>query len=95
MLPKGTDVMIPIVYLAQQHKSWGNDALAFNPGRWFENQFNPIKGSFIPFSAGARSCPGETFAKYEALTALALLIYFFSFELVPGARQIPKWTGFG
>lgn len=41
----------------------------------------PIKGSFIPFSDGQRSCLGKRFAQIEILTALAVIFSQCSVEL--------------
>lgn len=65
-----------------------NDLEEYNPRRWVEKDsmnrkrlFNPVKGSFIPFSAGARSCLGSKFAKVEILLAFALIFSTYSVEL--------------
>lgn len=65
-----------------------NDLEEYNPRRWVEKDstnrkrlFNPVKGSFIPFSAGARSCLGSKFATVEILLALALIFSTYSVEL--------------
>ena len=93
VLPRDSDIFLPIVFLAQQESSWGPDATAFNPRRWFETR--PPPGAYIPFSAGPRNCIGEAFARRTALTAISMLAHFFAFEPVPGAKQTPRWTGFG
>jgi cytochrome P450 len=80
-----------------QHDNVNNDLEEYNPRRWLENDisesagfsnsptsqhlFNPVKGSFVPFSAGARSCLGQKFAKVEILTALAMIFSTYSVEL--------------
>lgn len=93
VLPQGADVLIPIVYLHASQASWGANAREFSPKRW--SSASPLPGSFLPFSAGMRNCVGEDLAQLESITALAMLVHYFSFQLVPGSRQIPKWTGYG
>ncbi|KAF2446011.1 cytochrome P450 monooxygenase-like protein [Karstenula rhodostoma CBS 690.94] len=45
------------------------------------NLFRPVKGSYIPFSDGFRSCIGRRFAQVELLTAFAVLFTQYSVEL--------------
>jgi len=41
----------------------------------------PEKGSFIPFSLGARSCPGKRFAQVESVAVVATIFQRYSVEL--------------
>ncbi|EON95597.1 putative cytochrome p450 protein [Phaeoacremonium minimum UCRPA7] len=43
--------------------------------------FRPVRGSFIPFSDGARSCLGRRIAQVEMLAALAVVFQKYSIEL--------------
>jgi cytochrome P450 len=43
--------------------------------------FKPVKGSYIPFSDGYRSCIGRRFAQVEILAAFAVLFSQYSVEL--------------
>jgi len=43
--------------------------------------FKPVKGSYIPFSDGFRSCIGRRFAQVELLAAFAVIFSQFSVEL--------------
>lgn len=43
--------------------------------------FRPVRGSFIPFSEGARSCLGRRIAQVEMIAALAVLFQRYSLEL--------------
>ncbi|KAJ4303235.1 hypothetical protein N0V90_002128 [Kalmusia sp. IMI 367209] len=45
------------------------------------NLFKPIRGSYIPFSDGFRSCIGRRFAQVELLTAFAVIFRTYSVEL--------------
>jgi cytochrome P450 len=51
----------------------------------FENTpkklFVPIKGSYLPFSEGARSCPGKRFAQIEITAVLSVIFKTHSVEL--------------
>jgi cytochrome P450 len=46
-----------------------------------ERLYKPVKGSYIPFSDGYRSCIGRRFAQVEALAALAVVFQNYSVEL--------------
>lgn len=41
----------------------------------------PVKGSYIPFSEGARACPGKRFAQVEGTAVLSALFHRYSVEL--------------
>jgi cytochrome P450 len=43
--------------------------------------FKPIKGSYNPFSEGARACPGRRFAQVEATAVLSAVFQRYSVEL--------------
>jgi cytochrome P450 len=43
--------------------------------------FKPVKGSYIPFSDGFRSCIGRRFAQVEIVTVLAVIFSQYSVEL--------------
>jgi cytochrome P450 len=49
--------------------------------------FTPIKGSYIPFSEGARSCPGRRFAQVEITAVLAVIFSRYSLEL-----DVAEWA---
>lgn len=46
-----------------------------------EALFRPVKGAYIPFSDGARSCLGRRFAQVEILATLAVVFSKYSVEL--------------
>ena len=43
--------------------------------------FVPPKGAFLPFSEGARSCPGKRFAQVEVMAVLAVIFKTYTVEL--------------
>jgi cytochrome P450 len=43
--------------------------------------FTPVKGSYLPFSDGQRSCLGRRFAQVEVMAALAVILSRYSVEL--------------
>jgi cytochrome P450 len=92
LIPAGTGVWIPAVAAQVDVDHWGKDAEEFNPDRWLK----PCKpGSYTPFSGGARDCIGKHFAELESVTALAVLLQTYEFEIDPNFKFTPIFTGFG
>lgn len=46
-----------------------------------EQLYRPVRGSYVPFSDGARSCLGRRIAQVEMMAALAVLFQKYSIEL--------------
>ncbi|KAI5070366.1 hypothetical protein GOP47_0014709 [Adiantum capillus-veneris] len=65
---------------------WGADALTYNPDRWLQDGIfqpeSPFK--FSAFQAGPRVCLGKESAYLQMKMTAALLLYFFTFHIVPG-----------
>jgi cytochrome P450 len=62
--------------------TWGPDALDFNPARWIctsteedigETIKTPPRGSYLPWSFGPRTCPGQKMSQVEFVTVIATL----------------------
>jgi cytochrome P450 len=49
--------------------------------------FKPVKGSYIPFSDGARACPGKRFAQVEGTAVLSAMFQKYSVEL-----DVSEWA---
>jgi cytochrome P450 len=49
--------------------------------------FRPVKNSFIPFSEGARACPGRRFAQVEITAVLTAIFQKYSVEL-----DVSEWA---
>lgn len=79
-------------------KYWGTDSLVWRPGRWIaspakgaalesvldaETILEPTKGSYLPWSEGARICPGRKFAQVEFVAAMAVLLRGQRVRIVP------------
>jgi len=52
--------------------------------------FKPVKGSYIPFSEGARACPGKRFAQVEGTAVLSAMFHKYSVEL-----DVSEWASDG
>jgi cytochrome P450 len=55
----------------------------FLPARWISGPPGPF--SYLPFSAGPRTCPGSAFAMMEMKVVLTQLLRRFAVALLPGA----------
>lgn len=71
-VPRDATVLVSSFVLHRDERFWPQPR-RFNPRRWLEPGFSPSKWSYIPFSAGARSCLAENFAWMEAMLCLASL----------------------
>lgn len=59
ILPKGCHALLSIINLHRDPEKW-KDPLKFDPDRFLpENMAGMHPFSYIPFSAGVRSCPGK------------------------------------
>jgi cytochrome P450 len=56
----------------------GSKKASFEAG---DGLFVPSKGAFVPFSEGARSCPGKRFAQVEIMAVLAVIFKTYTVEL--------------
>jgi cytochrome P450 len=80
--PKGTSFIMPIHAINCSPKLWKSDPLPFDPERWMQD---PSLGGAedrkanLTFSAGARVCIGERFARAELKHLLAGLVSNYKF----------------
>eukprot|EP00879_Flechtneria_rotunda_P011656 GHRR01012176.1.p1 GENE.GHRR01012176.1~~GHRR01012176.1.p1 ORF type:complete len:495 (+),score=137.58 GHRR01012176.1:121-1605(+) len=94
-VPQGQDVMISVYNIHHSPLVW-DDPESFRPERFPLDQPAPTEQNtnyrYVPFSGGPRKCVGDQFALMEAVTALAVLLRRFEFQLVPG-QTINMTTG--
>ncbi|KAI4344087.1 hypothetical protein L6164_011358 [Bauhinia variegata] len=90
-IPRGTELLIPILAVHHDQALWGNDANEFNPGRFSEGVARAAKHpvAFIPFGLGVRTCIGQNLAVLQTKLALALILQRFTFRLAPSYRHAP------
>jgi cytochrome P450 len=69
-VPGGTDVFIS-PYFIHRHPEFWQDAEAFRPERFEGGDQDRKRLTYLPFSAGAHHCIGETLAIYEGLLHLS------------------------
>uniref|UniRef100_A0A1D1XX89 Cytochrome P450 734A6 n=1 Tax=Anthurium amnicola TaxID=1678845 RepID=A0A1D1XX89_9ARAE len=90
-VPRGTELLIPIMAVHHDARLWGQDAAHFNPGRFADGVARAARHPtcFIPFGLGARTCIGQNLALLEAKLTLAILLQRFSFRLSPSYVHAP------
>jgi len=90
-IPRGTELLIPILAVHHDQAIWGNDANEFNPGRFSEGVARAAKHplGFIPFGVGVRTCIGQNLAVLQTKLALAIILQRFSFRLAPSYQHAP------
>jgi cytochrome P450 len=90
LLPSGTPVPAGAIVtvlppILQRRADLYPEPLAFRPQRFLRETRQPLPaGSFVPFSAGARSCIGEGLALLEAVIIIAMVVRAWDIEPVPG-----------
>ncbi|MFT5343708.1 MAG: cytochrome P450 [Paracoccaceae bacterium] len=88
-VPKGSQLVISPWHLHRHERLWGNPD-GFDPLRWqTENGKKCQREAYIPFSTGARVCPGAGFAMVEGPLILSMLLRNFRFERIEGRDPVP------
>ncbi len=86
----GAMVVVSPWHLHRHERLWDNPD-GFDPARWeTENGKTCARDAFIPFSSGARVCPGAGFAMFEGPLLLSMLVRAFRFEVIDGAEPVPQ-----
>ncbi|KAD5508595.1 hypothetical protein E3N88_16298 [Mikania micrantha] len=96
-IPKGTRLMVNISKIHRDPNTWSNPH-GFQPERFLtSHQDFDVKGQhfdLIPFGAGRRMCPGDTFALHEMHLTLASLIQQFKLQ-TPSNEPVDMSESFG
>ena len=89
----------PVVWrnlnLAENENVSNDDEQAFRPTRWINPPgsqqllFQPPKGTYVPWSAGPRVCPGQKFAQVEFVTVFLTLLRQRRIEAVALKNESP------
>ena len=80
-IPSNTFIILNIWSCMRDEKYW-NEPNEFNPDRFItpDGKFECNNPAMIPFSAGARACPGEALARSELFLIFTSILQKFSFE---------------
>ncbi|MFW8592912.1 cytochrome P450 [Cribrihabitans neustonicus] len=88
-VPKGAQLVLSPWHLHRHERLWENPD-GFDPARWAtENGKRCAREAYIPFSAGARVCPGAGFAMVEGPLLLSMILRRFRVTPVEGKTPIP------
>ncbi|WP_099827568.1 cytochrome P450 [Oceaniglobus indicus] len=88
-VPKGAQVVLSPWHLHRHTRLWDNPD-GFDPDRFAtENGRTCLRDAYIPFSSGARVCPGAGFAMVEGPLLLATLLARWQFAPVPDETPVP------
>jgi cytochrome P450 len=80
-VPAGSEVLI-FPYITHRHPRWWTEPDRFLPERFAaENSRNRMRGAYLPFGAGPRTCVGLNFAMTEILVVLPIVLQRFRPEL--------------
>ncbi|XP_010925254.1 cytochrome P450 734A6 [Elaeis guineensis] len=90
-IPRGTELLIPIMAVHHDARLWGKDAAQFNPARFAEGPASAARHrtAFIPFGLGARMCIGQNLALLEAKLTVAIILQHFVVRLSPSYVHAP------
>ncbi len=85
----GAQVVISPWHLHRHERIWANPD-GFDPDRWVTDAGRlSSRDGYLPFSSGARVCPGAGFAMLEGTLLLAHLVRAFRFEAMPDRVPVP------
>ena len=85
---RGAQVVISPWHLHRHERLWDRPD-DFDPDRWAGAAREAAREGYLPFSRGARVCPGAGFAMLEGTLMLAHLVRAFQFAPVPDREPVP------
>lgn len=80
---------------------WGADHREFKPSRWIKDgpassegfcQPTKDKAAFLPWSLGARICPGKKFSQVEFVAMISYVLKNYRVEATPLEGETPEDT---
>lgn len=89
-VPAGAQVVLSPWHLHRHDRLWDRPD-EFDPGRFdTPNGRDCLRTAYIPFSAGARVCPGSAFAMAEGPLLLSMLVRAYRFDPVEDRVPVPE-----
>ncbi|RZR74964.1 hypothetical protein BHM03_00046789 [Ensete ventricosum] len=90
-IPRGTELLIPIIAVHHDASLWGPDVTQFNPARFADGASRAARhpAAFLPFGLGARRCIGQNLALLEAKLTLAVILQRFTLRVAPSYVHAP------
>ena len=98
LFEKGEKLLIETRYAAMQEENFVNPT-EFTPERWIKEEkgkcsMGPDTKAYIPFSVGARFCPGKNLAMLEMKLVLSMLMKNFKLEMVTFKEDVKEIMAF-
>lgn len=89
IVPKAAQLVLSPWHLHRHARLWDQPD-SFDPGRWQTSEGKRCaRDAYMPFSAGARVCPGAGFAMLEGVVMLASLLRSLKVELSDHPPPVP------
>jgi len=89
-IPKGSDVLIS-TYSLHRHPTFWPNPCHFDPERFkARNEVRQPSFSYIPFGAGARSCPGGRVGLTEAMLIVAVIAQRYRLQMLSASKVEPE-----
>ncbi len=86
---KGSQIVVSPWHLHRHERLWV-DADVFDPTRWQTKETKKCaRDAYMPFSTGARACPGAGFAMIEGVVLIYTILKAFKIELADDEPPIP------
>lgn len=82
-------LVLVIPWLLHRHREYWRAPDAFRPERFLDPAQKPEPFTYVPFAAGPRICAGMSFAQYEMVLLLAVLLRRFRPRVAPGHEVRP------
>ena len=87
-IPAGSEILI-FPYVTHRHPKWWAEPDKFDPERFLpERTVGRLRGAYLPFGLGPRTCIGLNFAMTEILVVLALIMQRFRLELAMDSAKM-------
>jgi cytochrome P450 len=88
-VPVGSQMVVSPWHLHRHERLWEKPD-DFDPARWAtENGKTCMREAYIPFSTGARVCPGAGFAMVEGPLILSMILKHYRVRPVEGPAPVP------